>query len=107
MRPRIADGNSPYRLAWGNHEVKVAPPTLKGLVSSAEWADAEIVGTLATEEAGGVSRLAAEPALPWKKWLLWALLIIGVFIAGRMAVTLYREMNQPESAKTSSEKPNE
>ncbi|MCP4390443.1 MAG: DUF3999 domain-containing protein, partial [Gammaproteobacteria bacterium] len=31
--------------------------------------------------------------LPWKKWLLWALLVMAALVTGRMAFRLYREMN--------------
>ena len=44
--------------------------------------------------AGGDSRLVPEAELAWKKWLLWALLIIAAVITGRMALTLYRDMNR-------------
>ena len=51
------------------------------------------VTLLAIEEAGGTERLKPTPALPWKKWLLWALLIGAALLTGRMALKLYREMN--------------
>lgn len=92
----LADGNGPYTLAWGNHEVTSPPPDLRGLVEADldRTGDAAAAVTLlAIEEAGGISRLQPEPALPWKKWLLWALLIAAALIAGRMAFGLYREMN--------------
>jgi len=48
----------------------------------------------------GVSRLAPLPTLPWKKWLLWSLLVLASIITGRMAFKLYREMSQPGSEKS-------
>lgn len=94
----LGDGNGPYRLAWGNHEVTTSPPSLRGLVEiSQDNGDpaASEVTLFAIEEAGGAARLAPAPTLPWKKWLLWAVLIAAALIAARMAFNLYREMNAP------------
>ena len=32
------------------------------------------------------------PPLPWQRILLWAVLVLGVLLLGRMALGLYREM---------------
>ena len=45
-------------------------------------------------ESGGLARLTPQPVLPWKKWLLWTLLILAAIVTARMALNLYREMNQ-------------
>ena len=92
----LADGNGPYTLAWGNHDVATAPPSLRGLVEI-DYAAGDPAATEVTlfgiEEAGGAERLAPTPTLPWKKWLLWILLIGAALLTGRMAFKLYREMN--------------
>jgi hypothetical protein len=51
----------------------------------------------AIEESSGAARLEPQPDLPWKKWLLWTLLILVVIVTGRMAFNLYREMNASPS----------
>ncbi|MBU0910215.1 MAG: DUF3999 domain-containing protein [Proteobacteria bacterium] len=44
-------------------------------------------------ELGGLDRLIAlPPSPPWKKWLLWGVLISGVMLIGGMAYSLYCQM---------------
>ena len=92
----LADGNGPYSVAWGNYAVTSPPPGLAGLVEvDLQQGDSKItaISMLAVEQAGGKARLEPAPQLPWKQWLLWALLIAAALIAGRMAYGLYRDMN--------------
>ncbi|MDH3634148.1 MAG: DUF3999 domain-containing protein [Gammaproteobacteria bacterium] len=91
----LGDDNGPYTLAWGNHEIK-GPTTdltgiLKGSLKQAQH-QSTLVTIDAIQESGGSSRLAPQPALPWKKWLLWTLLILAAIVTGRMALKLYHEM---------------
>ena len=91
----LGDDNGPYTLAWGNHESK-GPTTdltgiLKGSLKQAQQ-QSELVTLGAILESGGSSRLAPQPTLPWKKWLLWTLLILAAIVTGRMALKLYHEM---------------
>ncbi len=96
----LGDGNAPYTLAWGNHES--AGPTgdlaiiMQGSLQQAQQ-NAGLAGLGASGESGGEARLAPQPTLPWKKWLLWTLLILAVIVTARMALKLYREMNQSAS----------
>ena len=97
----FGDGNAPYTLAWGNHEsegqLSDLNEILQGNLQQAKQS-ATLVGLGPIEESGGLSRLAPEPTLPWKKWLLWSLLVLAAIITARMALKLYREMNTPQSA---------
>jgi hypothetical protein len=44
---------------------------------------------------GGEQQLQpAPPPLPWKKWLLWSVLVAGVLAMLGMARGLYRQMNR-------------
>ena len=91
----LGDDNGPYTLAWGNYESK-GPTTdltgiLKGSLKQAQQ-QSELVTFGAIQESGGSSRLAPQPTLPWKKWLLWTLLILAAIVTGRMALKLYHEM---------------
>lgn len=92
----LGDGKKPYRLAWGNHAQQAVSVDLSDLLQ-ANLRDTQQRGELvrlgATEEAGGAERLSPEATLPWKKWLLWALLVAAALVTGRMAFGLYREMN--------------
>lgn len=91
----LGDDNGPYTLAWGNHEIK-GPTTdltgiLKGSLKQARQQSA-LVAFNVIQESGGPSRLAPQPTPPWKKWLLWTLLILAAIVTGRMAFKLYHEM---------------
>lgn len=96
----IADGNGPYRLAWGNLR-NPAPPVNLGKMLAVNLHDPNQRGTLvglgSIDEAGGAERLRPQTAWPWKKWLLWALLGLAAIVTGRMALKLYHEMNQPQA----------
>ncbi|MDH3764111.1 MAG: DUF3999 domain-containing protein [Gammaproteobacteria bacterium] len=92
----LGDGNGPYRLAWGNHAHQTVTANLNELLAG-NLKDTQQRGALVqlgrTEEAGGADRLRPQKTLPWKKWLLWALLVLAALITGRMAYRLYQEMN--------------
>ncbi len=95
----LGDDNGPYTLGWGNYESKAQVADLSRILKG-NLQQAQQRGTLVTlgsiEESGGYSRLAPQPALPWKKWLLWTLLILATIVTGRMAFKLYNEMNNPQ-----------
>ncbi len=92
----LGDGNGPYTLAWGNHEAQPQAADLNALLQK-NLRDSRNHGAIVTpgaiHDSGGAARLAPRPALPWKQWLLWALLVLAALITGRMAYRLYREMN--------------
>lgn len=96
----LGDGNGPYSLAWGNHEstgpVGDLSSILQGKLQQAQR-DAGLARPGRIEESGGQARLTPQSVLPWKKWLLWTLLILVVIVTARMAFKLYREMNAAPS----------
>ena len=96
----LGDGKRPYRLAWGNYQSEGPGgdlgSILQGSLQQAQL-DAAAVALGAIDESGGPARLAAAATLPWKKWLLWTLLILAVIVSARMACRLYREMNATPS----------
>jgi len=52
-------------------------------------------------ELGGAKALQPLPLpQPWKKWLLWAILILGVGLLASMARSLIKEMNKREENRT-------
>ncbi len=84
-------------MAWGNYEGQSNRGNLAEFVnrdlSKVENRGSKVnIGSIQT--AGGESRLAAKTRLPWSKWLLWVLLILAALVTGRMAFSLYREMNR-------------
>ncbi|MGD8840279.1 MAG: DUF3999 family protein [Gammaproteobacteria bacterium] len=97
----LGDGIQPYSLAWGNRDGKTRATGLSGLLDG-DLDDAReksvAVGLGPTQQAGGPARLEPRFALPWLKWLLWAMLIAAALVTGRMAIRLYREMNTGDSA---------
>jgi hypothetical protein len=96
----LGDGNRPYRLAWGNYQSEGPGSDLRDILQGSlqqAQQDAEAVALGRIEDSGGHARLGAEATLPWKKWLLWTLLILAVIVSARMAYRLYREMNATPS----------
>lgn len=101
----VARGNGPFTLAFGSVSAPALPAdsSLPGMMASlgsgrdqssmVRPAEAQAVRTL-----GGAQRLQSPPPpLPWKKWLLWAVLLLGVAAMLLMARGLYREMNRAKS----------
>lgn len=92
----LADGNKPYRLAWGNRD-SAAPVSGVFELLDGDSRDAHEnsrrVALGSPRPAGGAERLAVPTALPWLKWMLWVLLVAAVLVTGRMAWRLYRDMN--------------
>ena len=95
----VARGEMPFTLSFG--AATVEPPTsdIAGLVAQLEKRqdDADFIKL---GHAGGIFELGGErrlrppvPPLPWKRWLLWAVLIFGVAVLAWMGRSLYRQMN--------------
>jgi hypothetical protein len=93
----LAQGEKPYTLAYGRADLGAArsqvdrllqavdPQSEKQLVAPAQAGPQKILG--------GEEMLKPVRALPWRHWLLWAVLVTGVLVVGMMALKLYREMN--------------
>ncbi|WP_460140464.1 DUF3999 domain-containing protein [Pseudomonas sp. S2_E01] len=92
----LARGAGPYTLAVGNATAKTANLPLTTLIpdySAAKWAalgratvDAEVVSTPASTAVG-----AATSNTDWKKFGLWAVLLLSVLFLGAMAFSLLRK----------------
>ncbi len=92
----LAQGEAPFTLAYGRAGLKgqrfqvnemlaaIDPDEKKGLLQSA-LAGEEI-------ELGGSIQRKPITELPWKVWLLWAGLVLGVLVIGSMIRQLYKEM---------------
>lgn len=96
----VAGGVPPYTLAWGNTEAQAPDNSLMKIIDEKQHAlsDVALVEQVATVLEGDSSRLHPKQRLPLLKWLLWAVLIVVIVLAGRMAYRLYKEIGQSGSA---------
>jgi len=97
----VARGSSPFTLAFGSAHAGSEPQDqgLMGWLAAQRSGGEEITMKTAVPQAmqllGGEQQLVPlPPPLPWKKWLLWAVLVIGVLAMLGMARGLYRQMNR-------------
>ncbi len=103
----LARGNGPFQLAYGSVDAprpdfKVEPLLHEYRQGSKKIKTGRV--TLGPQHLlAGIDRLLpAPPALPWKKYILWACLFAGVLAIGWMSVTLYRQL-QAETKKNDSD----
>jgi hypothetical protein len=95
----VARGNGPFMLAYGSarlgqEELNNSTP---GLLAQVMGKDGEALlkkaQLLPKTVLGGPDLLVPQaPPLPWRKWLLWGILVIGVGIIARMALSLGKGM---------------
>jgi len=93
----LARGAGPYELVFGSAMAGPAETSLSALTAAVERDRGVAVKAVATTaepivEAGGLSKLMPTPPLPWKKWLLWAVLGAGVLVLAVLAWRLTREL---------------
>jgi hypothetical protein len=98
----VSRGETPFSLTYGAAEVAPSrsdlAPLLRTLQQSQKgngFIKSAIPGS--SYELGGERRLQpAPPPVPWKKWLLWSVLVLGVLLLALMARNLYRQMNESD-----------
>jgi hypothetical protein len=93
-----ARGGGPFRLAYGSVKAKAASYPIGSLIpgyrTDVEFkVKAASLGEQVT--LAGAARLR-EP-IDYKKWALWASLILGVLLLGWMAYRLWRQMSKPQA----------
>jgi hypothetical protein len=95
----VARGEMPFTLAFGAATVGPAASGFGDLLRRLEQRPAD-KGYIKLAHAGGRFELGGErrlqpprAPLPWKTWLLWALLVFGVLLLAAMARSLYRQMS--------------
>ena len=98
----VATGESPFTLAYGSARVgPVIAPLAQLLSESTIKQQGHLVKPArlgATIDFGDNSRLQPPKApVDWKRYLLWAVLVLGVIALAFMALRLYKEMEQQES----------
>lgn len=106
----VARGGPPYLLAFGSERLPVrAPGQNPGLVLEA-LDSTEASGRVFAAQLGRRIELGGEqalqpppPARPWKTWILWAVLLLGVAMLALMARGLLREINENKEKVTTKE----
>ena len=91
----LAQGNGPFRLAYGNPMITPADNTgLSQLIESIKDAGVRL-DQVTVSNPHKVRELAKiEKPMPWKKIGLWVFLLIGIAVLAYMALSLYRQMNE-------------
>lgn len=97
----LNQGGEPHLLAYGSGRLDPASQDarneLDSLLKQTEQQPGLIQPARVTGEVilGGSDRLTPlPPPPPWKKWILWAVLLGGVLAIVGMAMSLYRQMRQ-------------
>lgn len=97
----LARGSGPYTLAFGSHEAAGVEQPVEQLLRALEQKNQDVRPiTAAVGERmvlGGEDRLQpGSRPVPWRKLVLWSVLIGGVLLLAGMAVGLMRQMGKPE-----------
>jgi hypothetical protein len=106
----VARGGPPYLLAFGSERLPARTTAQNdGLVLEAldvsDGLDRVIQAQLGRRIVLGGEQVLQPlpPALPWKTWLLWAVLLLGVALLALMARGLFREINEMKEKSTTKE----
>jgi hypothetical protein len=94
----LAQGPGPFQLAYGSAVTGPAAFELDALLSRSSLAGGgpivpRNIAPGPPHPLGGEEKLHAPRSLPWKKYLLWAVLLAGVLMIGWMSVLLYRQLH--------------
>jgi hypothetical protein len=93
----LAQGDPPFLLAYGSISSTAARTDLTPFISDIALSAATLADA---EKLGGAARLApAKPPFPWRRWILWLVLLGALAALGYMAARLFEETGpaQPPS----------
>jgi len=94
----LTSGHPPYLIACGNARMPPLPPsfqdTLKTLLGKAKNTSVAKATTGPRRPLGAPSLLSSPKTLPWRRWLLWVVLVLGVSAIALMVRSLVREMRR-------------
>lgn len=101
----LDQGAGPYILAFGSGRLAPSGRTpqngLQKLLADIDQQKTGIQTALLGNEmalGGPAMLIALPPPPPWKKWLLWGVLISGVLLIGGMSCSLYRQMRSARNS---------
>jgi len=94
----LAQGMGTYTIAYGGYGIKPQSKSVDHLLQKIKYGDkAEFIKMAqikSTVTLGGERQKMAPPSpTPWKKWLLWAVLIAGVGLMLMIVRQIYRQLN--------------
>ena len=97
----LARGRGPFQLVYGAEGVKSGEVPITSLMLGGDGNGgirAQSIALDAPVPLGGDARLARLPEpFPWKKWILWGVLGLGVLLMAWMASRLMGQMNEKKS----------
>lgn len=93
----LAEGDGPYLLAAGstqarhpNYPVDIALAGVRAQLGHG-WQPAQVSLGAMRESAGPAALVIPPPPPPWRRWLLWAVLVIGAAAVAGTALSLLRD----------------
>jgi len=94
----VARGEGPFTLAYGSAVVGTSKQPLDAMLGVFGKEKEKIFLKKARIEkeivlGGEDCLIPPEPPLPWKQWILWAVLVVGVAVLGVMTWRLFKQMN--------------
>ena len=93
----LAQGNGPFTLAFGNHNIKSEQSNnLSDLIDSIKRSGASIDSVSIGEIINNTKSFKVEEKTQWKLILLWLVLILGTALMGFMAYRLFQQMGESE-----------
>lgn len=93
----LAQGDGPFVLAYGNNRFETTRFPLDRLLRiSSTTVKPELIQPGEPIPLGGEGSLSLQPPRPWKEYLLWAVLGLGVLLIGGMSFSLYRKLKESE-----------
>lgn len=93
----LAEGTAPFTLAVGSaRAVRADYPIEPALASlrarlGARWQPPAAMLGSGRASGGDAALRAVPPPLPWRRWLLWGVLVAGALLIGTFALSLLRE----------------
>lgn len=96
----VAQGDPPYTVAFGSAAAESAAESVESLLGSISGdQEAALVSSATASDMftlGGIDKLKPPPPpLPWKEWLLWAVLVLGVAVLAWMVWRLLQKVGSP------------